>query len=149
MNPKSKRFWLETVMLGTVVACAVALLVAALASGSTVAAGAAPPQLNVAPRNESLPDTPTATLVNAQHFEGMVSCSRCGAKHSSKLELPATQCAVSCVREGASFVLIDGEKTYQLDGDLSVLKRLAGQRADIVGVVRGNTIKVSSIASAT
>jgi hypothetical protein len=147
MNSTLKRFWLESAMVGVVIACALVIVVAILASRTTVAAGS--PQLSAAQANEATPEAATVEPVNAQHFEGMVTCSRCGAKHSPKSEAPATQCAINCVREGAKFALIDGENTYELEGDLSTLKRLAGQRAQVVGVAQGNRIKVSSIAAAS
>jgi hypothetical protein len=138
-----------SVILGTVVACALAILIATLAGRNTVAAGHESQQLSPAPGSEPSSPTTTETSANTQHFEGMVTCTRCGAKHSPKSGAPATQCAINCVREGASFALIDGDKTYELQGDLSVLKQLAGQRAKVVGVAQGNTIKVSSIAAAS
>jgi hypothetical protein len=49
------------------------------------------------------------------------------------------------VRDGAKFTLVEGDKTYQLEGDLMALKRMAGQRASVVGVVAGNTIRVSMV----
>jgi len=53
-----------------------------------------------------------------------------------------------CVHDGARFTLVDGDKTYLLEGDLNVLQRIAGQRAVIVGVVAGNAIRVSSLSPA-
>jgi len=49
------------------------------------------------------------------------------------------------VHGGASFSLIDGDVSYLLDGDLGILKRIAGQRARILGTLHGNTITISSI----
>ena len=79
----------------------------------------------------------------------MVTDSRCGAKHSADMGKTASDCARQCVRGGAAFALVDGDKTYRLDGDAVLLKRVAGQRARIRGEVRGNTIKVSSVAAAS
>jgi len=79
----------------------------------------------------------------------MVTCSRCGAKHSANLGKTAGDCTRQCVHGGATFALVDGDKTYALDGDVSVLKSVAGQRARVVGVVRGHTIKVSSVSGAS
>lgn len=79
----------------------------------------------------------------------MVTDSRCGAKHSAALGKTAGDCARQCVIGGAAFALVDGDKTYQLDGDWSLLKSVAGQRARIRGVIRGSTIKVSSVAAAS
>ena len=128
---KTNRVWIEILMLGTAVACLLALLFATLGA----AAGAA---AEVGTRQE----TPTE-----QGYSGMVTCSRCGAKHSAAFgQAPAT-CSRACVHGGASFVLIDGDVTYLLDGDLNVLKSVAGQRARIVGALHGKTITISSVAA--
>jgi len=79
----------------------------------------------------------------------MVTCSRCGAKHSAALGQTATTCVRTCVHDGADFALVDADATYLLDGDLSVLKRLAGQRARVVGALNGKTIRISSVAAET
>ena len=78
----------------------------------------------------------------------MVTCSRCGAKHSAELGKTAVDCSLTCVHGGATFALVDGDKMYMLDGAPDRLKKVAGQRARIVGVVRGDRIKVSSVAAA-
>ncbi len=79
----------------------------------------------------------------------MVTCSRCGAKHSADLGKTAAECARQCVHGGATFALVDGDKTYALEGGQELLTKVAGQRARIVGPVHGNTITVSSVASAS
>jgi hypothetical protein len=85
-----------------------------------------------------------------QHiYEGMVTCSRCGAKHSANLGKTASDCARICVHGGASFALVDSDQTRPLKGDLGLLKKFAGQRARIVGTLRGKTIEVSSITPAS
>jgi hypothetical protein len=53
------------------------------------------------------------------------------------------------VHGGAGFALVDDEATYLLDGDLNALKKLAGQRARVVGALNGNTIRISSVAAQT
>ena len=132
---KTNRVWFESVALGTAMACALALLIAVLAAGTAAVAG----------RDGSAQATDSAS-VQQRTYEGMVTCSRCGAKHSAKLARSATNCTLACVHGGAKFALVDGDKLYQLDGDLSVLKRHAGQRARVMGVMRGDAITVSSIA---
>jgi hypothetical protein len=128
------RIWIEILLLATAIACALALLIASLGA----AAGAAATE-------ESSEQAPPST--NEQAYEGMVTCSRCGAKHSAVLGQKAADCARTCVRGGASFALIEGNVTYLLNGDLGVLGRLAGQRARIVGELNGKTIRISSVAS--
>ena len=119
---KMQRFWIEIVIIGTAVACVLALLIAALgATGAAVGAQ------------------------SRQTYEGVVTCSRCGARHSAELGKTAADCTRICVHGGSRFALVDGDKTYLLQGDLSALKRAAGQRTSIVGTTTGTTIRVSSI----
>lgn len=129
------RIWIEIVMVATAVACALALLIATLGTVAGAAAGA-------------FRQPPTKPATAEQNYEGMVTCSRCGARHSAKLGRTAADCIRICVHDGARFALVDGDKTYLLEGDLNILKRIAGQRAGIVGVVAGNTIRVSSVSPA-
>jgi hypothetical protein len=128
---KTNRVWIEILLLGTAVACALALLFATLG-----AAGVAVGQV------AAQPDTRTE-----QAYSGMVTCSRCGAKHSAAIGQSAASCTRACVHGGATFALVDGDVTYLLDGDLGVLKRIAGQRARILGALHGNTITVSSVSA--
>ena len=132
---KTNRIWIEIVLLGTAVACALALLLATLgaATGAAAVEGAARQQETQSP----VP----------QIYEGMVTCSRCGARHSAVLGQTAADCARICVRGGANFALVGADATYLLDGDISVLARLAGQRARIVGELNGKTLKISSAVS--
>jgi hypothetical protein len=127
------RFWIEIVLLGSAAALALALLFATFGA----AAGAAE---NVGESSQLNPSGTTS-------FEGMVTCSRCGAKHSAALDRSASTCVRVCVHGGASFALVNAEATYLLDGDLTALKKLAGQRARITGTRDGQIIKVASVTS--
>lgn len=131
---RNNRVWIEILLLGTAIACALALLIVTLGAAAGATAGEA------AARQQA----PSTT---GQTYEGMVTCSRCGARHSSVLAQTAADCARACVRGGASFVLVDAEATYLLDGDLGVLGRLAGHRARIVGELNGKTIRIASVVS--
>jgi hypothetical protein len=140
---KTNQIWIESVALGTATACALALLIAVLASGTAAVTGRA----GSGQANESgSVQANESGSVPPRTYEGMVTCTRCGAKHSAKLARTATNCTLTCVHGGAKFALVDGDKLYPLDGDLNILKRLAGQRARVVGVMRGDAITVSSIA---
>jgi hypothetical protein len=140
---KSRRVWLETLALGVVVGCACALLIAMLAAGTAAFTSPASAETTQNASSE-LASAPA----NVQTFEGMVTCSRCGPKHSAALGRTAADCTVACQRVGGSFALIDGDNTYTLQGDLNALKRSAGQRARVTGDLHGNTIAVASIATA-
>ena len=132
MKTKANRFWIQIVALGTASACGLALLIATLGAGASVATGGG-----------QAPDASSA----GQTYEGLITDTHCGAKHKASIAKGAADCARICVHGGAQFALIDGEKAYVLNGDLALLKRIAGQRARIVGALSGNTITVSSVAA--
>lgn len=129
---KTNRVWIEIVLLGTAIALALALLFASLGTAAGVTVGET---------------AQAASATDAQLFEGMVTCSHCGAKHQPRLDRSASICVRVCVHGGASFALINDESTYVLDGDVGSFKKLAGQRARVIGTRTGNTIKVASISS--
>lgn len=118
-----------------VVACAIALLFALpRADAGAVRSG-----------QES--EKPAQTVdVHSRNYEGVITDTHCGAKHSAAVGLGAADCTRTCVHSGEHFALVDGEKTYALEGDEAALKRLAGQRVKIVGALDGNTISVASVA---
>jgi hypothetical protein len=132
---KPKAIWIEIVLLAAGMACALALLLAGLGAVAAVAAEPPAPQAQAA-----LPQ---------QTYEGMVTCSRCGARHSAASGKTAADCSRACIRSGSQFALVEAEKTYLLDGDMVLIKKFAGQRARIVGAVNGHTITVSSAAAAS
>jgi hypothetical protein len=59
--------------------------------------------------------------------------------------MSAAQCAQMCVRNGASYSLVTGDKKYALTQHTEDLAKLAGQRVTISGSIAGNIISVSSI----
>jgi hypothetical protein len=151
---KTSRFWIEIVGLGTAIACALALVIATLGAAAAAVGGhpkseqAKSEQAQAEPAAES-PSAASLSLALQQTHEGMVTCSRCGAKHSATLGRTAVDCSITCVRAGATFALVDGDKTYMLDGASDRLKKVAGRRARIMGSVRGNRINVSSVAASS
>jgi len=78
-------------------------------------------------------------------FLGVVSDSICGARHVKHPELDSPRCARECVRTGAKYILIDGDSSYNLQGNFAQLAQFAGQRAKVNGSLQGSTIRVSSI----
>ena len=125
------RFWIEVVAVATLAACALALLIATLG----VVAGSAAAALQRSHTKSA----------DEQTYEGVVTCSRCGARHSATMGQTAADCARICVHQGAKFALAAGDKTYLLEADPYMLKRLSGQRIDVGGVATGNTLRVSSV----
>jgi hypothetical protein len=158
MKMKRNRFWIEIIGLGSAIAFVLALLIATLGAALSftgepavgqeigMPAPSQDPSLPSNPSTQSLPSGPQ--LGQVRTYEGVVTCSQCGAKHSPKMGQSAADCTRSCVHSGGSFSLVDGEKTYRLEGDLNLLKKVAGERARVVGVAHGNTIQVTSLDAA-
>jgi hypothetical protein len=138
MMYKTNRVWIEILWLGTAVACALALTIATLGAAGAASGDEAAQQETQSPAMQ----TPAV-----QTYEGIVTCSRCGARHSATLGHTAADCTRRCVRGGANFTLVEADATYILEGDIGVLGRLAGRRARIAGELNGNTIRISSIMS--
>lgn len=135
-NNNHNRVWVEILALGTAVACAVALLVVTLATPIGIVGGeSAFAQTEPAPSGQQI-------------VEGMLTCSRCQARHSASLGKNAADCVRACAHMGAGFMLLDGEKVYQLEGDPNVFKQLAARRVQVVGAIQGDTIRVSSMKTA-
>jgi hypothetical protein len=135
---KKNGFWIGVITLcaGAAFGLALALAVvgaAVLAFGQT----AEPPQSAAPPTDRQ------------QTYVGMVTCSRCLAKHSATIGATATDCARVCIRDGANFSFVNGDHTYLLEGEPEALKRVAGQRVRIVGALNGGTITVASVAAGT
>jgi hypothetical protein len=134
---RKNRFWIEVITL-----CAGAAFGLALALAFVGAVVVAFGQTGEPPQSAAQPD-------RQQTYVGMVTCSRCFAKHSAKIGATATDCARVCIRDGANFTFVNGDRTYLLEGDPAALKRVAGQRVQIVGALNGGTITVASVAAGT
>jgi len=80
-------------------------------------------------------------------YEGVVTDSRCGARHLNNSHLSPAECARMCVRQGSRYVLVDGNRRYRLIGGEEALEKFAGQRIRVSGIRQGETIHVSSAGS--
>lgn len=91
--------------------------------------------------------TPASQPVEAATFSGVITDSRCGARHLRNSRMTSAECVRACIRKGAHYALVNGERSYILTGSEDALKRLAGTRASVSGTLQGDTILVSSTAS--
>lgn len=114
-----------------VIVFAMVLSIAAVCSGAGVA-------------SEPESSSPRGTSAQ-QTFAGIVTDTRCSAKHSSAIGLSAANCTIQCIRMGERFSLVDGDTSYTLDGDLQALKRVAGQRVQVSGTLDGKDLTFTSI----
>ncbi len=85
-----------------------------------------------------------AGLSFGKSMTGTVSDSMCGAKHATAGDASAT-CVEKCVSGGAKYVLVSGGKVYQLDAQ-DKFKGMGGKSVTVMGSVKGDSIKVSSVA---
>ena len=130
--------------------CVVTALGAALVFALAAAVGAlalAGHQASEEPRkNPPMAQAPFAPTPVTATFNGMITDSYCGARHRKRSGQNSTECARTCVRKGAHYVLIDGDRSYRLAGADDVLDKLIGQRANVTGTRQGQRIVVSAVA---
>jgi hypothetical protein len=128
-------FWFETIALASAVAFVLALGIAAL--GAIAGTAVAVPT----------PNRPDTGAGPQKSYDGMITDTRCGAKHSAVIGKTAADCTLVCVHGGEQFALVDGETVYALEGETLQLKRVAGQRVRIIGALKGSKLSVFSITS--
>ena len=89
-------------------------------------------------------------LASTHTFTGRVSDTMCGAKHKEGVD-PAT-CVRACVKHGAKYALVVGDKVYTLETSdqktLDKLNDLAWQDAKVKGSATGDVISVNSVTAA-
>jgi hypothetical protein len=129
-------------VLSTALAFAIIVASAAVALASHQKNSEEPERNPAIAQNEPLAPNP----LTAATFNGMITDSFCGARHMRKSHENSAECAHTCVRRGAGYVLVDGNRRYQLTGGNDALERLAGQRAIVTGTRQGGTIVVNSVA---
>lgn len=84
----------------------------------------------------------------AQTLTGTVSDTMCGKKHAMN-GLSAAQCTRACVKQGADYALVVGDKVYTLKGDKSAIDKFAGEDVVVKGDVSGSTVTMASIKAAS
>jgi len=93
----------------------------------------------------------TAALLTAadQTFTGAVTDSMCGKDHSAMKMGANANCATACVKAGAKYALLAGQKVYTLS-DQSAPEKFAGKQVTVSGSLDEKTgvIRVTKIAPA-
>jgi hypothetical protein len=89
--------------------------------------------------------TESQTSSSVTTVSGLISDSRCGAKHATESGNVPSQCARVCARRGAKYVVVSGDTIYILAGSVTTFDAFAGQRAQVNGTLQGDTLKVISI----
>lgn len=86
----------------------------------------------------------TYAFAAQQTLVGAVTDDMCTKSHMMPGKT-AAECVRACVKDGAKYTLVVGEKAYTLKGDVKQIDALAGKKAKVTGDVTGTTIAVSSI----
>ena len=80
-------------------------------------------------------------------WTGTISDSMCGASHGST---PAKQCTLGCVKKGAKYVVVVGDKVYSIaNQNAPGLAKYAGDSVKVTGTMDGDTITVKKISKAS
>ena len=124
-----RKFWFQTIGLSVSVAILSGVIIALLTATAVLALGQKDP----------------ANGKQIQTLSGMLTDSRCQGRHPSSSKMTSAQCTLFCIKQGASWVLVDGDAVYVLKGDSPSFNNLAGQRVKLTGVVEGNNVQVQGI----
>lgn len=134
------RFWLNLVGLCTIIACIFALALAVISASAAIAF---PSHQDP----EAQPQAKQDAVPQQRAFNGVVTDSSCHARHTVAGK-GAAECARECVGRGSSYVLVGGEGVYRLDGNTTELDKVAGERVQVIGMLDGHVLTVSSISAA-
>lgn len=97
---------------------------------------------------ENLRQEKQEEMTDVKSFSGLLTDSRCGARHARALGKSASECARFCVRHGAHYIIVNGANTYTLDGRSAQLRNFAGQRVVVMGSLQDGAIQVRSLSTA-
>jgi uncharacterized low-complexity protein len=125
--------WLDTSVVLAGVACVLAVFFTTV-SAKNDQSGSGDPS-----------GSPQEQAAATQTYEGVVTDTHCGAKHTPAIPESAGDCTRACVHSGEHFALVNGDKLYVLEGENQLLNHAAGERVTITGTLNGNIISVSSV----
>jgi hypothetical protein len=136
--------WVSLFVYCILAAFSTALVFAVVVAGGAVALAGHQDAMAAKSQNEL---ALTAGHAQGTRFTGMITDSMCGARHMRNSHLTSAECAQACVRKGANYVLVDGERRYLLIGGEDSLAKLVGVRANVMGTLEGDAIVVNSAAA--
>jgi len=137
---------------GTGVVFGIVVAIAMLVTGGTVNSAlhrrVEPPVADLGKEAGGTPPSPTkdSHLVPTETFSGVITDDHCAARHDMNSGESPAECTRACVRRGAKYILVNGDRTYRLEGNPDELDKFSGTRVSLTGWLKGNRIQVSSIA---
>jgi len=148
---KGKRSWFRILALCGSTSLLVGLGIAVFIAGGTVVLavrGSAPPVADDAGQTAASEQaTLEGSSASGEVFAGLITDDHCGARHDMGSGKSSAECARACVHNGAKYALVNGDKSYALEGNGEEISRRSGQRVTLTGSLEGNTIQVRSIAA--
>ena len=134
--------WISLIGSLVLLALAAALAFAMIMAGASVALASHQSEVVAQISPPSIPGPPDQNTGSS--FTGIITDSRCGARHVRNSHESSSQCTRRCVRNGANYLLVDGDQKYILTGQRDMLDRFAGERVTVTGTRQGSTIVVTS-----
>jgi hypothetical protein len=85
-------------------------------------------------------------LTLAGTFNGVITDTMCGAKHTMMKDQPDDKCVKMCVKGSSEYALFDGQNVFRLT-DQTKPAKFAAQKVKVTGTLneKTKTIKISSI----
>ena len=91
--------------------------------------------------------TATGAFAADQTWKGAISDKMCGADHKKMGgKMSERECTQACAKGGAPYVLVADGKVYQLTNHDADLSTHAGHTVNLTGELKGDTIRVSTVA---
>lgn len=146
------RSWLRFPAFGTRLAFGVLLAIAVFVVGGTVISAihrrAEPRVADLGKDAGARPLNPTehSHPVSTETFSGVITDDHCAARHDMNSGQSPAECTRACLRRGAKYILVNGDRSYRLEGNPDQLDKFTGTRVNLTGSRKGDRIQVSSIA---
>ena len=145
-----RRSWFRVLAIAApaalIAAAAVAMFVARASVRSDITPRTEARVADLANDAGSVRQTANPVSARTQTFSGVITDDHCGARHDMHSNQSTAECTQACLRRGANYVLVNGDKSYHLEGKADELAAFSGTRVTLTGSLKGNRIDVSSIA---
>jgi hypothetical protein len=145
-----RRSWFRVLAIAApaalIAAAAIAMFVARASVNSDIGPTTEPRVADLANDTGTIRQTAVPPSVRTQTFSGVITDDHCGARHDMHSNKSTSECTQACLRRGANYILVNGDRSYRLEGNGDALAQFSGTRVTLTGSLKGNRINVSSVA---
>ena len=145
-----RRSWFRVLAIAApaalIAAAAIAMFVARASVRSDIGPRTETRVANLTNDAGSVRQTAAGPPLRTQAFSGVITDDHCGARHDMHSNKSPAECIQACLGRGATYILVDGDKSYRLEGNADQLARFSGTRVTLTGSLERNRINVSSVA---